>query len=183
MKVAPENKVSIPFKTSRPETQESRCDQSRFRIEKVDENGQHGIAIGRVFISNNCNTILLVMALIFIVGGVILSAISYRPQDPDEDMQHYRERKNSEDASQSKIVGPICMVMGVVMLFFSGLFSTIFCLLQKAAQQQENLQRTISVVRKKKFGRSISRSLRALLKYLVEVMLCNVPLRMLITVY
>ena len=142
MKVAPESKVSMAT-TSRPETQES-----RFRIEKVDEIGQHGIAIGGVFISNNCNTILLVMALIFIVGGVILSAISYRPQDPDEDMQHYRERQVSEDASQSKIVGPICMIMGVVMLFCSGLFYTIFCLLQKA-QQQENLQRAISVVRKK----------------------------------
>ena len=94
MKVGPEPQASVAS-ASRPETQES-----RFRVEKVDEIGQHGIAIGGMFISNNCNTILLVMSLIFIIGGVIFTAISYRPQVSDEDMQQYRDRQMSEDVSQ-----------------------------------------------------------------------------------
>ena len=111
MKVAPEGrpaegKTSVisqksvysgPGSLSRPETQES-----RFTIEKVDDTGHNGISIGAVFISNNCNTILLVMALIFIVGGIIFTAISYRPQDPDEDMEQYRERQLSKGALQVK---------------------------------------------------------------------------------
>ena len=97
MKVGPEPQASVAS-ASRPETQES-----RFRVEKVDEIGQHGIAIGGMFISNNCNTILLVMSLIFIIGGVIFTAISYRPQVSDEDMQQYRDRQMSEDVSQVRI--------------------------------------------------------------------------------
>ena len=98
MKVGPEPQASVAS-ASRPETQES-----RFRVEKVDEIGQHGIAIGGMFISNNCNTILLVMSLIFIIGGVIFTAISYRPQVSDEDMQQYRDRQMSEDVSQVKFI-------------------------------------------------------------------------------
>ena len=102
MKVAPESKTSVAsqksmFSGSRPETQES-----RFQIEKVDDTGHNGISIGGVLISNNCNAIMLVMALIFIVGGIIFTAISYRPQDPDEDMEHYQERQMSEGALQVK---------------------------------------------------------------------------------
>jgi len=143
MKVGPEPHASVAS-ASRPETQES-----RFRVEKVDEIGQHGIAIGGMFISNNCNTILLVMSLLFIIGGVIFTAISYRPQVSDEDMQQYRDRQMSEDVSQGKIVGPICMIIGMVMLSFSIMFSTIFCILQKSHQELSTnwaMRRTISVI-------------------------------------
>ena len=63
MKVAPETQASMASESG-PKIQES-----RFRIEKVDEIGQHGIIVGGMFISNNCNTILLVMSLLFIIGG------------------------------------------------------------------------------------------------------------------
>ncbi len=128
----------------------------RFRIEKVDELDHHGISVGGFYISNNCNTFLLVMALIFIVGGVILTAISYRPRDKYEDMQRYRERQQSDNAEQVKIEGPICVVIGLVILGFSTIFYSISFCLRKQEQTcatspyelsgREALKRVISVV-------------------------------------
>ena len=67
-------------------------------------------------ILGNCNTILLVMSCIFIVGGVILAAISYRPRDPNEDLEQYKSRLLSEDGLQIKIAAPIFLLIGVIML-------------------------------------------------------------------
>ncbi len=41
----------------------------RFNIAKHDDSGHQGISIGGIFISANCNIILLVMAGIFLVVG------------------------------------------------------------------------------------------------------------------
>ena len=51
---------------------------NRLRVESSDDGSGTGITIGGVFISANCNTILIIMASIFIVFGIILTAISYR---------------------------------------------------------------------------------------------------------
>ena len=75
MKVAPQQSLSRPhsiIETGYPPA------RRLFRIEKVDELGHHGINIGGFYLSSNCNTFLLVMALIFITGGIILTAIAYR---------------------------------------------------------------------------------------------------------
>lgn len=148
--MAPESKIST---LSRPESIEDSKSHRRFKFAKVDEEDHHGISIGGFYISTNCNTFLLVMAFIFIVGGVILTAISYRPRDVNEDLERYKERQNSDDTSQVKIVGPICVTIGIIMLFFSVVFSTISWFLhrqepinQYELSGQQVLQRVISVV-------------------------------------
>lgn len=153
--MAPESKIST---LSRPNSiEDSSLNSSknrRFKFAKVDEEDHHGISIGGFYISTNCNTFLLVMAFIFILGGVILTVISYRPRDVNEDLERYKERQNSEDTSQVKIVGPICVTIGIFMLFFSVVFSTISWFLHKQEQPlnqyelsgQQVLHRVISVV-------------------------------------
>ena len=125
MRVAPQEKTNNSC--SRPEST-----IGRFRIEKIEElGGHHGLNIGGIYVSSNCNAILMVMAIIFVVGGVIFTVISYRPRDKFEDMDSYRDRQESEDTFQVKIVGPIFVIIGLVMMLFSILLLTISWILRK----------------------------------------------------
>ena len=141
MKVAPEPKLS----RSRPESV-----IQRFQIQKQDED-HHGV--GRhCHINSTCNTILMVMASIFIIGGVILTAISYRPRDHHEEIARYKERQTSYESSQTKTVGPIFVIIGLLMLCFSLMLFGIRWFLNKYERHEqyqlesahEALQRVIS---------------------------------------
>ena len=120
MKVAPEAltqpKLSLQ---ARPES----VVVQRLQIEKHEE-GHHGIG-HHCHINSTCNTILMVMAAIFIIGGVILTAISYRPRDHYEEMARYKERQTSHESSQTKTVGPIFVIIGLIMLAFALMLYTI----------------------------------------------------------
>lgn len=151
MKVAPESKIST---LSRPDS------PSRFKIEKIDELGHHGISIGGFYISSSCNTFLLVMAIIFIVGGIIFTAISYRPRDRNEDMERYKERQASDETSQVKIVGPIFVILGLIMLFGVSIFTVTLYFLQKQESSRYQMSR----------NRELHR--------IVSVVSCNVLLKM-----
>ena len=120
MKVAPE--ASTQPKLSLQARPESVVVQ-RLQIEKHEE-GHHGIG-HHCHINSTCNTILMVMAAIFIIGGVILTAISYRPRDHYEEMARYKERQTSHESSQTKTVGPIFVIIGLIMLAFALMLYTI----------------------------------------------------------
>ena len=141
MKVAPEPKLS----RSRPESV-----IQRLQIQKQDEEN-HGV--GRhCHINSTCNTILMVMASIFIIGGVILTAISYRPRDHYEEMARYKDRQTSRETWQTKTVGPIFVIIGLLMLCFALMLFTIRWFLKKYERREqyqfesahEALQRVIS---------------------------------------
>ena len=73
------------------------------------------------------------MSCIFIVGGVILAAISYRPRDPNEDLEQYKSRLLSEDGLQIKIAAPIFLLIGVIML----ICATILYILRYFVKKRE----------------------------------------------
>lgn len=106
----------------------------RLRIEKADDGGGTGITIAGVFIAANCNVILLVMAGIFIVVGAILTAISYRPRDSGEEMEKFKDRQ--EWSTQTKVVGPVFLLVGVIM-FSAGL---VLCLIGWKISKDEREQ-------------------------------------------
>lgn len=145
MRVGPEGKVP---KLQRPDSV-----IERLRIEKVEEQDHHGITIGGCFVSANCNIFLLIMATIFTVGGIIFTVISYRPRDYHESMDHYNDRQESEDGSQTKIVGPIFVLIGLIMLLISLLLHFIFWYIKQEERgrnyelsiNQEDLQRSYGV--------------------------------------
>ena len=88
------NGAGSPFNTAgRPATASSLME--RLNIEKADEGGGcgGGFTIGKVFVANNCTVILLVMAGIFLVGGAILTAISYRPREFGEELSKFINRQ------------------------------------------------------------------------------------------
>lgn len=148
MRVAPiesdHGKVST---TSRPASV-----MGRLRIEKVDD--RYGMSIGGFYIAGNCNIILLVMACIFLVVGAIFTAISYRPRDPTEEMERYQERQASPVSSQVKIVGPISILIGLIMLVAGTVLGVIGWVMKKDERSRqyelsnghEALQRVISQV-------------------------------------
>ncbi len=107
-----------PSTSSRPESV-----LEKLKIETSDDGGGIGITIGGVFISANCSIILIVMASIFILVGSILSAISFRPRDINEELDRFLSRQ--EWASQLKVIGPVTLVVGLIML----IMGTTFCFL------------------------------------------------------
>lgn len=112
---------------------------NRLRVESSDDGSGTGITIGGVFISANCNTILIIMASIFIVFGIILTAISYRPRELSEELDRFMSRQ--EWSAQVKIVGPIAMILGTIMLLI-GL--TFCCLGWKVSQDEQKRMNSIS---------------------------------------
>ena len=117
-----------PSTSSRPESV-----LEKLRIESGDDGGGVGITIGGVFISANCSIIVIVMASIFVLVGAVLTAISYRPRDINEELDRFLSKE--EWASQLKVIGPIFLVIGVVMLTLG----LTFCILGwKVTKEEEN---------------------------------------------
>ncbi len=105
----------------------------RFHIEAGDDGGGTGITIGGVFLSSNCNIILVVMASIFMVVGIILTAISYRGRETKEAIEEFNTRR--EWSSQLRIAGPIFMLIGLAMLTIGLVFC---CLAYKVSKGHQN---------------------------------------------
>lgn len=112
----------------------------KLNIESSDDGAGVGINVAGIFISANCNIILIVMAVIFTLVGVILTTISHRPKDLSEDMGKFLSRQ--EWGAQLKIIGPVFMLFGFLMLV-TGL---TFCFLgyKVSKEEQERLYETQS---------------------------------------
>ena len=78
---SPEPRAMTGLSSSlRPSTTSSRAESviERLRIESSDDGTGYGINIGGIFITANCSIIVIVMASIFLLVGMVLTAISYR---------------------------------------------------------------------------------------------------------
>ena len=63
------------------------------------------------------------MAFIFVLVGAILTGISYRPRDLGEELERFLSRQ--EWSGHLKIIGPVFLVIGLLMM----ILGTTFCIL------------------------------------------------------
>ncbi|CAH1991048.1 unnamed protein product [Acanthoscelides obtectus] len=83
---------------------------SRLRVEKIEG----GLMVAGVVVAANCQIILPIFGFLFTLVGCVLTAASYRGPGADEEPERYEARVAF--TGNSRILGPGCIVVGVVML-------------------------------------------------------------------
>ncbi|XP_020279844.1 uncharacterized protein LOC109852775 [Pseudomyrmex gracilis] len=100
---------------------------SRLRVEKIEG----GLMVAGVVIAANCQIALPAFGTLFMLVGAVLTAASYRGPGEDEDKNSYAAR--IAFTGNSRILGPICIVVGALML---GL-GVLLCMLTRRARRRE----------------------------------------------
>ncbi|XP_023725500.1 uncharacterized protein LOC111874329 isoform X2 [Cryptotermes secundus] len=124
-----ENHVCWPSDAAVEESVGLRCPApiSRLRVEKIEG----GLMVAGVVVAANCQVALPAFGFLFMLVGAVLTAASYRGPGRDEGPDHYAARVAF--TGNSRVLGPACIVVGVVMLAAGvGL-----CLLTRRARRRE----------------------------------------------
>ncbi|XP_044742788.1 uncharacterized protein LOC123305206 isoform X2 [Chrysoperla carnea] len=100
---------------------------SRLRVEKIEG----GLMVAGVVIAANCQIVLPVFGFLFTFVGCVLTAASYRGPGVDEGPDSYANRIAL--TGNSRILGPACIVIGVIML----VFGVLLCFLTRRARKKE----------------------------------------------
>ena len=93
-----------------------------------------GLVINGVVIAAYCNMFVIIMAIFMLMGGVLLTALAYRPKEMAEEWWEWTERFYR--SKNSRVVGPSLIVI-------SGLFSLFavsYCLLKRRARNMVSLR-------------------------------------------
>ncbi|XP_050463839.1 uncharacterized protein LOC126857947 isoform X3 [Cataglyphis hispanica] len=100
---------------------------SRLRVEKIEG----GLMVAGVVIAANCQIALPAFGTLFMLVGAVLTAASYRGPGEDEDKNSYAAR--IAFTGNSRILGPICIVVGALMLALG----ILLCMLTRRARRRE----------------------------------------------
>jgi len=119
----------VPVETTASDGSKLRCPApiSRLRVEKIEG----GLMVAGVVVAANCQIILPVFGFLFLLVGCVLTAASYRGPGEDEGPDHYEAR--IAFTGNSRILGPACIVIGVIMLAVG----IVLCLLTRRARRRE----------------------------------------------
>ncbi|XP_053603536.1 uncharacterized protein LOC128671239 isoform X1 [Plodia interpunctella] len=100
---------------------------SRLRVEKVEG----GLAVAGVVVAANCQIVLPIFGILFMLVGCVLTAASYRGCGENEEPDHYAAR--IAFTGNSRVLGPVCIVAGALMT----IAGIVLCILMRAAQRKQ----------------------------------------------
>ena len=88
----------------------------QFTIEGVEGGG---IAIHGVFVNNSCYLFLIIMGILFVLGGSLLSVIAFVPQEKRD--WTYSIHKSGK----TKVAGPLLICVGIIITVAGGIIAFI----------------------------------------------------------
>ena len=126
-------KLKFIFRVEVPEVvgEESNSFVDNLNVEHFDGGG---FSIGGVIVAPYCNIIMIIMSIIFMVGGVLLTVIAYL--DKPQPMKVKTENNLLFGVEERKLAGPLIISIGALMLHIGIFLSVISCRANSKKSQQ-----------------------------------------------
>ena len=104
---------------------------SQYSVYKLEGGG---LVINGIMIAAYYNMFVIIMAIFMLMGGVLLTALAYRPKEMGEEWWEWTERFYR--SKNTRIVGPLLIVISVLL----NIAAMVYCLLKRHVRRMTRLE-------------------------------------------